>query len=83
MLKGFDERINGGIARVSRGHQVNESDTAQTQIGLDIGRFDAVASQPVGLPEDHTEGMLTAGFFALVTVIDMPETATQIEEHLL
>ncbi|MFO7323892.1 MAG: hypothetical protein DIU68_019360 [Chloroflexota bacterium] len=83
LLEGFDERINGGVARVGGGHQVNDGDGTQTQVSLDIGRFDAVASQPVGLPEYHAEGVFTTGFFAFVTVIDMSETAAQVGEQLL
>src|SRR5690606_30849025 len=60
LLEGFDERIHSGIARVGRCHQVNDGDTAQAQVGLDVGRFDAVPSESVGFPEDHTEGILTA-----------------------
>ncbi|MDL5054925.1 hypothetical protein QQ056_15405 [Oscillatoria laete-virens NRMC-F 0139] len=83
LLEGFDERIHSGVARVGRCHQVNDGDTTQAQIGFDVSRFDAVTSQTVGLSEDHAEGILKAGFFAFVAVIDVSETAAQVREQLL
>src|SRR5687768_9273048 len=65
LLEGFDKRINGGVACIGGCHQVNDGDPAQPQIGFDIGRFDAVASQTIRFPEDHTEWFLTSKFLAL------------------
>ncbi|HRL13596.1 MAG TPA: hypothetical protein PKX07_17065 [Aggregatilineales bacterium] len=83
LLEGFDQRVNRRVAGVGRRHQIDQRDSAQAQVGLDVRGFDAVTPETVRLPEDHAERTLGGDLLAFVAVVDRAEALAQVEEHLL